>query len=96
LHQLCGGQQPYNADVYAPLHKVDKWFFEKTGSQCDALALFNVFYNFGRIHKTLRCTPAMAAGVTHRLCTIDDTIGMIDARAEAPKRQTVYKIRNSN
>jgi hypothetical protein len=30
-------------------------------SHVDALALYFVFYNFCRIHKTLRVTPAMAA-----------------------------------
>jgi hypothetical protein len=39
-----------------------------------------VFYNFVRIHKTLRVTPAMAAGVCDRLCSMEDIIALIDRR----------------
>ena len=71
-------------------------FSKKFESHCDALTLFYVFYNFCRIHKTLKCTPAMAAGVTTRLWSVDDIIALIDARATKPNRPTVYKMRNSN
>ena len=43
------------------------------------LALYFVFYNFVRIHKTLRMTPAMAAGVTDRLWEIEDIVALVDA-----------------
>jgi IS1 family transposase len=61
-----------------------------------ALALFYVFYNFVRIHKTLRCTPAMAAGISTRLWDMKDILALIDAKAEPAKRPTVYKMRISN
>jgi hypothetical protein len=36
-------------------------------------------YNFCRIHKTLRVTPAMAAGATDRLWEIRDIVGVLEA-----------------
>jgi len=53
-------------------------FSKKIGNHAAAVALF-MHYNFVRIHKTLRCTPAMAAGVDARLWEIKDLVAMIEA-----------------
>jgi hypothetical protein len=42
-------------------------------------ALFAMYYNFVRIHKTLRTTPAMAAKVTERLWEIGDIVNVLEA-----------------
>jgi len=42
-------------------------FSKKVENQAHAGALHMMYYNFVRIHKTLRVTPAMAAGVSDRL-----------------------------
>ena len=47
------------------------------------MALHFAYYNFVRIHKTLRMTPAMAAGVTNRLWEMADLVAIIEA-AETP------------
>ncbi len=39
-----------------------------------------MFYNFCRIHKTLRVTPAMAVGVTTRLWAIEDIVKLVAER----------------
>jgi len=53
-------------------------FSKKLENHRHAIALHYMFYNFARIHKTLRCTPAMAAGVTKRLWEISDIVALLD------------------
>lgn len=71
-------------------------FSKKLENHVHALALYFAFYNFVRIHKTLRISPAMAAGITDRLWSLDDIVAKIDAMAPAPKAREPYKPRNSN
>ena len=43
------------------------------------MALHFLYYNFVRIHKTLKVTPAMAAGITDRLWEIADMVNVLEA-----------------
>jgi len=36
-----------------------------------------MYYNFGRIHKTLRITPAMAAGVSDHVWTLEEIAALV-------------------
>ena len=72
-------------------------FSKKLDNHIHALALYFVFYNFTRIHKTLRISPAMAAGITDRLWSLEDVVAKIDELAPAPKARGPYRKReNSN
>lgn len=53
-------------------------FSKKLENHCHALALYFMFYNFVRIHKTLKITPAMAAGVETRLWEMADLVRITD------------------
>jgi hypothetical protein len=68
-------------------------FSKKLDNHAAALALYFVFYNFCRIHSTLRVTPAMAANVTHRLWSMEDVVAKIDELAGPPKPRGPYKKR---
>src|SRR3981081_2217062 len=54
-------------------------FSKKVENHALAVALFTTYYNFVRIHRTLRVTPAMAAGVTDRLWEIGDIEALVEA-----------------
>ncbi len=54
-------------------------FSKKVENHAHSMALFMAYYNFVRIHKTLRTTPAMAAGVTKRLWEIGDIVDVLEA-----------------
>ena len=71
-------------------------FSKKLEPHYHMVALYTVFHNFVRIHKTLRCTPAMAVGLSPTLWSMTDLVAMIDAVAPKPNRPRVYKLRNSN
>jgi IS1 family transposase len=66
-------------------------FSKKAENHLYAQALYFMFYNFVRIHKTLRMAPAMAAGVSNRLWEMSDIVALIDARVEKPSHPKVYK-----
>ena len=57
-------------------------FSKKCENLEHALALHYMHYNFVRIHKTLRCTPAMEAGISDRLWTVRDIASLLE-RTEA-------------
>lgn len=67
---------------------------KKVENYVHMIALYTVFYNFIRIHKTLRMTPAMAAGIADRLYGFKDILAVIDAK-NSPKPCGPYK-KNSN
>ncbi len=53
-------------------------FSNKIETHAHAVALFYMNYNFVRVHQTLRVTPAMEAGLTTRVWSIDDTVALAD------------------
>lgn len=55
------------------------------------VALYTVWYNFMKMHKTLKMTPALAAGITGKLWSMDDLVAMMDAVAPKPGPRGPYK-----
>ena len=53
-------------------------FSKKIENHMHAIAIHYMYYNFCRIHKTLRCSPAMEANVTKKLWSIEDIVALLD------------------
>lgn len=71
-------------------------FSTKVENHIHMVSLYTVWYNFVRMYKTLKCTPAMAAGLSKTLWSMEEVVKLIDARAKPANRPIVYKVRNSN
>ena len=57
-------------------------FSKKIDNHCYAIALHYVYYNFCRIHKSLRVTPAMESGLTKKLWDVQDIVKLLDQYPE--------------
>lgn len=68
-------------------------FSKKIENHEYALAIYFMHYNFVRIHQSLRVTPAMAAGVSDKLWSLDDLVAVIEANEPPPKKRGPYKKR---
>jgi IS1 family transposase len=64
-------------------------FSKKLENHEHIVALYALWYNFVRIHKTLRVSPAMAAGIEKRLWSMEDVVALIDARSAKISGKTV-------
>jgi hypothetical protein len=68
-------------------------FSKKIENHEYALAIYFMHYNFVWIHSSLRVSPAMAAGVSDKLWSLDDVVALIEARDAPPKKRGPYKKR---
>jgi hypothetical protein len=53
-------------------------FSKKAENHAHAVAIHFMWYNFAKIHASLRINPAMAAGVTDRVWDADDIVALLD------------------
>jgi IS1 family transposase len=62
-------------------------FSKKWANHCHMIALYTVWYNFVKMHKTLKMTPALSAGVVDTLWSMNDLVALVDAHDAAKPRQ---------
>jgi hypothetical protein len=67
LHGLRGAPEPHDAHVHAPLHAPDECVHQEGREPRGSRVLYFMYYNFARVHQTLRGTPAMEAGVANHV-----------------------------
>jgi hypothetical protein len=48
----------------------------KIANHTAAVALYFIYYNFARVHQTLRVTPAMEAGIADHVWSIEEIVGL--------------------
>jgi hypothetical protein len=61
-----------------------------------SVALWFMYYNFCRVHQTLRVTPAMEAGISDHVWSIDEVLQMAEPYMPKPGPRGPYKKRISN
>ena len=54
--------------------------FSKLENHAAMVRLYFMYYNFGRLHQTLRVTPAMEAGLADHVWAIEEIVGLLDRR----------------
>lgn len=76
-------------------------FSKKVANHEAAIALHFMYYNFARIHQSLRLTPAMAAGISDHVWEVEEIVGLVEAEERraidnGELKRGSYRPRNSN
>jgi len=58
-------------------------FSKKIDNHRHAVALYFAYYNFCRVHQTLRVTPAMEAGLAEHVWTLEELVSLLDQEKSA-------------
>jgi len=64
-------------------------FSKKLEDHVASIALYYMHYNFCRVHKTLRVTPAMQAGVSDHVWELDEVVALLEAAENQQRRIAV-------
>ena len=78
---------------FTRLTRLTNAFSKKFANHMHMVALYTVWYNFIRIHKSLRVTPAMTAGLSETVWDMEDLVRIMDDRAPKPGPRGPYKKR---
>lgn len=66
-------------------------FSKKFENHAAMVAIHSVYYNFARIHKTLRIAPSMAAGLSDHVWSLEEIVMMADNYLPKPAKRGPYK-----
>jgi hypothetical protein len=83
----CGTSEPHHSDAHAPDDRLTNAFSKKWDNLKAAYALHFTYYNFCRVHQTLRTTPAMAAGLTNHVWTLAELLAGVESEELCSKRE---------
>lgn len=68
-------------------------FSKKFENHAHMVALYTVWYNFAKLHKKHRLSPAMAAGVSDRLWGMEDVAALVESATPTPAKRGPYNKR---
>lgn len=71
-------------------------FSKKAENHTYAVELHFMYYNYCRNHKSLRMTPAMAAGLVSRPWDVEDLVALVEAAEEPAKKRGPYNPRKKD
>ena len=78
LHQLRGAAKTSRCGCKCADSRVSQTRLAKRSRTTRrAIALYFIDYNFGRVHQTLRVTPAMEAGVANHVWSVEEIVGLL-------------------
>jgi hypothetical protein len=69
-------------------------FSKKLDNHAASVALYMMYYNFGRKHTTLGTTPAVKAGITDHIWSVEEIIGLLEEREPKSTRPARAAISN--
>jgi len=72
--------QPYGSDALSALSRLTNAFSKKRENFEAAISLHYAYYNFCKRHQTIRCTPAMEAGIEKSQWTVADLVETIEGK----------------
>jgi hypothetical protein len=56
-------------------------FSKKLENHEHVLSIYFLYYNFCRVHQTLRVTPAMQAGISNHVCSIQEPVELLRSKS---------------
>ncbi len=62
----------------ASLTRLTNAFSKKLENHAAMVALYFMYYNFGRVHQTLRVPPAMEAGIASHVWSVDEIVELLN------------------
>jgi IS1 family transposase len=71
-------------------------FSKKVENHAAAVAVWFMYYNFCRVHQTLRVTPAMEAGIFAHVWTVEELAALLDSNDPLPARRTIESAPNES
>jgi len=76
--QPGGKARILNETATLPFTRLTNALSKKFENLCHAVALHYMYYNFCRVHQTLRVTPAMEAGIADHVWSLEELVALLD------------------